>query len=58
MSGNRWQWRPDHLQKLCMLSKAAARTQEAVCEAIGALLDRFTTEECANYFKNSGYGST
>ena len=41
-----------------MLSKAAARTQEAVCEAIGALLDRFTAEECANYFKNSGYGST
>jgi len=25
---------------------------------IGALLDSFTAEECANYFKNSGYGST
>ena len=40
------------------LRKAAARTQDAVCEAIGALLDRFTAEECANYFRNSGYGST
>ena len=37
--------------------KAAARTREAVCEAIGTLLNRFTAEECANYFRNSGYGS-
>jgi putative transposase len=37
--------------------KAAARTQEAVCQAIGALLDSFTAEEGANYFRNSGYGS-
>lgn len=33
------------------------RTGEAVCEAIGALLDTYTAEECANYFKHSGYGS-
>jgi transposase len=41
-----------------LLRKAAARTQEAVCQTIGALLDSFTAEECANYFRNSGYGST
>ncbi len=41
-----------------LLRKAAARTQDAVCNAIGTLLGSFTAEECANYFKNSGYGST
>ena len=38
-----------------LLRKAAARTQEAVCSTIGQLLDTYTTEECTNYFKNSGY---
>lgn len=38
-----------------LLRKAAARTSEAVLSAIGQLLDAFTTNECANYFKNSGY---
>ena len=38
-----------------LLRKAAARTQEAVLEAIGTLLDTFTPEECANYFTSSGY---
>lgn len=38
-----------------LLRKAAARTLEAVCAAIGQLLDSFTPQECANYFKNSGY---
>ena len=41
-----------------LLRKAAARTQETVCQAIGTLLGSFTPEECANYFRNSGYGST
>lgn len=40
-----------------LLRKAAARTQEAVCDAIGALLNGYTAKECANYFKHSGYGS-
>ena len=40
------------------LRKAAARTVEAVCLAIGELLQRFTPEECANYLANSGYGGT
>lgn len=38
-----------------LLRKAAARTIETVCAAIGELLGAFTKKECANYFKNSGY---
>jgi transposase len=38
-----------------LLRKAAARTKEAVCTAIGTLLATYTPEECANYLKNSGY---
>jgi transposase len=38
-----------------LLRKAAARTVEAVCAAIGELLGAFTKDECANYLKNSGY---
>ena len=38
-----------------LLRKAAARTVETVCAAIGKLLAAFTQNECANYFKNSGY---
>ncbi len=38
-----------------LLRKAAARTLETVCAAIGELLGAFTKNECANYFKNSGY---
>jgi transposase len=40
-----------------LLRKAAARTVDAVCAAIGQLLGAFTSEECANYLKNSGYRS-
>ncbi len=40
------------------LRKTAARTVEAVCVAIGEILQAFTPEECANYFQNSGYGQT
>lgn len=38
-----------------LLRKAAARTVDAVCAAIGHALDAFTADECANYLKNSGY---
>ena len=38
-----------------LVRKAAARTVDAVCAAIGCALDAFTSEECANYLKNSGY---
>jgi putative transposase len=41
-----------------LLRKAAARSNDAVCNAIATLLGSYTEEECANYFKNSGYGST
>ena len=40
-----------------LLRKAAARTVEAVCAAIGEALQAFTPEECANYLANSGYRS-
>ena len=38
-----------------LLRKAAARTVEAICIAVGELLGTFSAEECANYFSNSGY---
>ena len=40
------------------LRKAAARTVEAVCRAIGEVLQLFTPEECLNYLANAGYGRT
>jgi transposase len=41
-----------------LLRKAAARTVEAVTDAIGKLLELFTPKECANYLTNAGYAST
>ena len=41
-----------------LLRKAAARTLDTVCQEIGQILGTFTPEECANYFKNSGYAPT
>ena len=38
-----------------LLRKAAARTGEAICLALGGILQAFTPDECANYFANSGY---
>ena len=40
------------------LRKAAARTIDAVCAAIGEILQIFTPEECASYLVNSGYRRT
>jgi transposase len=40
-----------------LLRKADARTIEATWRQIGALLDRFTPKECANYLTNAGYAS-
>ena len=40
------------------LRKAAARSAETICAAIGEILGAFTPDECANYFQNSGYGQT
>ena len=41
-----------------LLRKAAPRTLEAICAAIGQILGAFTPEECANYLANSGYSPT
>jgi transposase len=41
-----------------LLRKAAARTVETTCAAIGEILGAFTPQECANYFRNSGYAQT
>jgi len=41
-----------------LLRKATPRTLDALCTAIGGLLVAFTPEECANYFRNSGYVPT
>jgi len=41
-----------------LLRKAAARTVETICAAIGQILGAFTPDECANYLRNSGYAPT
>ncbi|UVF22302.1 IS630 family transposase (plasmid) [Microvirga terrae] len=38
-----------------LLRKAAARTKDALWQTIGELLDEFSPEECANYFRAAGY---
>ena len=40
-----------------LLRRARARTCSAVGDAIGQILTRFASDECANYFRNSGYAS-
>jgi transposase len=38
-----------------LLRKAAERTIPALWSRIGELIDAFTPQECANYFKHAGY---
>lgn len=38
-----------------LIRKAAARSREALWQAIGNFLSRFDPQECANYFVNAGY---
>jgi len=38
-----------------LLRKAAHRTVNALWDEIGKLLDTFSSEECSNYFRSSGY---
>ncbi len=40
------------------LRNASARTPDDICEAIAQILPTYSPEECANYFKNAGYGLT
>lgn len=37
------------------LRNAQARSVEALCNAIGRILDTLTPQECANYLANAGY---
>ena len=38
-----------------LLRKAAARTVDALWQTIAEVIEVFTPNECANYFRNSGY---
>jgi len=40
------------------LRKAAERSTQALWDRIGQLLDDFSPQECANYFKAAGYASS
>ena len=40
-----------------LLRKAAERTVGALWDRIGQVLDAFTPQECANYFRHDGYAS-
>ena len=41
-----------------LLRKAAERTVDNLWDRIGQVLDAFTPEECANYFRHDGYVAT
>jgi transposase len=41
-----------------LLRKTDSRTADDTWKQIGALLDHFTAQECANYLVNAGYAST
>ncbi len=41
-----------------LLRQAAQRSVEAFWGPIGRLLDRFTPDECCNYFEKAGYASS
>ncbi|MEI9985568.1 MAG: IS630 family transposase [Aliidongia sp.] len=41
-----------------LLRKAAARTIDAVCQAIAEILDTASPQECRNYFIEAGYDQT
>ena len=40
-----------------LLRQASERSVEATCQRLGQILDLFTPDECASYFKNAGYAS-
>ena len=40
-----------------LLRKADERSQAAVTERLGIILDQFTPQECSNYLRHAGYGS-
>jgi transposase len=40
-----------------LMRKAGERIVDGTWRRVGASLERFTPEECANYFRNAGYVS-
>ncbi len=46
------------LKRLLRAAAAAARTADALCEAIGAALGQFTPAECASYLRHCGYAQS
>jgi transposase len=38
-----------------LLRRAAARSFDAICDALAAILQTFSPRECANYIRHSGY---
>ena len=38
-----------------LLRKAGARTWDAICNRIGEILRKFTSNECRNYFAHAEY---
>ena len=40
-----------------LLRKAAERTRDGLWDRIGIVLEAFTPQECANYFRHDGYAS-
>ena len=38
-----------------LIRKAAARTYDALWQAVGQVCDLFTEQECHNYFRAAGY---
>ena len=41
-----------------LLRQRPERTRDGLWRRIGALLDQFTPDECANYFRAAGYGDS
>jgi len=41
-----------------LLRQAPERTRDGLWNRIGALLDQFTPDECANYLRAAGYGDS
>ena len=41
-----------------LLRRAAARSFDAICDALKTILEKFKPTECANYLKHTGYVQT
>jgi transposase len=46
---------PSFAKLKALFRKAAARSRDALWNAIGQFLSRFAPQECANYFAEAGY---